>query len=130
MSCPNQQRFCRARVAVFGVLIGWLFLAKPVHAAPTHSDPNQGTGERVAAEEELQIGTRLTRAGQFQQAIPHLLAAQGEVSNSYAAEFNLALCYVATRQSAQAIPILTDLRRNHESSQVENLLAQAYIGVG
>ena len=81
-------------------------------------------------ENELQIGTQLTRSGHFQQAIPHLLAAQGGVSNQYATEFNLALCYVATRQSTQALPILTELRRNHQSAQVENLLAQAYIGIG
>ena len=82
------------------------------------------------AESELQIGTQLTRSGHFQEAIPHLLAAQDGVSNQYAAEFNLALCYVATRQSTQAVPILTKLRHNHESAQVENLLAQAYIGAG
>ena len=82
------------------------------------------------AESELQIGTQLTRSGHFQEAIPHLLAAQSGVSNQYAAEFNLALCYVATRQSTQAIPILTKLRRDHESAQVENLFAQAYVGDG
>jgi tetratricopeptide (TPR) repeat protein len=40
------------------------------------------------------------------------------------------LCYVATRQSAQAIPILTELRHGHEDAQVENLLSQAYVGLG
>ena len=90
-------------------------------------DRTQGSNN---AESELQIGTQLTRSGHFQEAIPHLLAAQGGVSNQYAAEFNLALCYVATRQNTQAIPILTQLRRNHESVQVENLLAQAYVGTG
>ncbi|HKR31961.1 MAG TPA: tetratricopeptide repeat protein [Terriglobales bacterium] len=88
------------------------------------------TQDNSAAETELQLGTRLTRSGQFQEAIPHLLAAQNEVSNRYATEFNLALCYVATRQNAKAIPILTELRRTHESAQVENLLAQAYVGAG
>src|SRR6185437_16565470 len=58
-----------------------------------------------SAESELQIGTQLTRSGHFQEAIPHLLVAPGGVSNEYAAEFNLALCYVATRQSTQAVPI-------------------------
>jgi tetratricopeptide (TPR) repeat protein len=78
----------------------------------------------------LQIGTKLTRSGRFQEAIPHLLAARGSVSNQYAVEFNLALCYVATRQNAQALPILVKLRRNHDDAQVENLLAQTYVGTG
>src|SRR5262244_3633387 len=59
------------------------------------------------AEEELQKGTALTRAGLFAEAIPHLRAAQGRVSNDYAARFNLSLCLVAASQPKQAIPILT-----------------------
>ncbi|HWC19289.1 MAG TPA: tetratricopeptide repeat protein, partial [Terriglobales bacterium] len=94
-------------------------------------NPDQNRRRSVNSDEsELQIGTQLTRAGRFQEAIPHLLAARGRVSNQYAADFNLALCYVATRQSAQAIPILTDLRSAHANAQVENLLAQAYIASG
>src|SRR6266496_1416689 len=53
----------------------------------------------LQAEQELQKGTALTRAGSFPEAIPHLLAARGRASNNYAASFNLALCYVATGQS-------------------------------
>ena len=83
------------------------------------------------AEAELQKGTVLTRAGSFAEAIPHLLAARGHVSNDYAASFNLSLCYVATGQPAQAIPILTALRSaGHDNVDVNNLLAQAYVGDG
>jgi tetratricopeptide (TPR) repeat protein len=82
------------------------------------------------AEEELRIGTELTRRGLFREAIPHLLAAQGEASNEYAAEFNLALCYVGTSQSKQAIDLLKTLSNGSHSADVENLLAQAYIGNG
>jgi tetratricopeptide (TPR) repeat protein len=83
------------------------------------------------AEEELQKGTALTRAGSFAEAIPHLLAARGRVSNEYAASFNLSLCFVATGQPTQAIPILTGLRAaGHDNADVNNLLAQAYVGVG
>jgi predicted Zn-dependent protease len=91
-------------------------------AAPV-PDPN--------AEEELQKGTALTRHGDFSAAIPHLLAARGKVSNPYAANFNLALCYIGVGQNQQAIEILNDLRRSgSESADVENLLAQAYVGNG
>ena len=86
---------------------------------------------RFSAEEELQKGTVLTRAGSFAEAIPHLLAARGRASNDYAASFNLSLCYVATGQPAQAIPILTALRAaGHDNADVNNLLAQAYVGDG
>ena len=83
------------------------------------------------AEEELQKGTALTRAGSFAEAIPHLLAARGRASNDYAASFNLGLCFVATGQPKQAIPILKNLRAaGHDNAGVNNLLAQAYIGDG
>lgn len=83
------------------------------------------------AEEELQQGTALTRRGDFSAAIPHLLAARGKVSNQYAASFNLALCYVGTREYKQAVQVLNDLHRvGNESADVENLLAQAYVGDG
>lgn len=83
------------------------------------------------AEAELQKGTALTRAGSFAEAIPHLLAARGRVSNDYAASFNLSLCYLATGQPAQAMPILTALRAaGRDNADVNNLLAQAYVGDG
>jgi tetratricopeptide (TPR) repeat protein len=82
-----------------------------------------------SAEAELQKGTALTRQGAFVEAIPHLLASRGRVANNYAADFNLALCYVATAQPKLAIPILTDLRASgHDNADVNNLLAQAYVG--
>jgi predicted Zn-dependent protease len=81
------------------------------------------------AERELQMGSDLTRRGEFTQAIPHLLAARRRVANEYAAEFNLAICYIATEQPQNAISILTELRTHgHENADVNNLLAQAYVG--
>ena len=82
------------------------------------------------AEEELRIGTDLTRRGLFREAIPHLLVAHGQVSNEYAAEFNLALCYVGTSQFKQAIDLLKTLSNGSHAADAENLLAQAYIGNG
>ena len=83
------------------------------------------------AEEELRTGTTLTRAGKFAQAIPHLRTALGRVSNEYAARFNLSLSLVGIGQPQQAIPILTALRvAGHDNVDVNNLLAQAYVGDG
>lgn len=81
------------------------------------------------AEQELQRGTALTRSGHFAEAIPHLTTARGRVANEYAAGMNLAICYIATDQPKRAIPILNGLRSSgHDSADVNNLLAQAYIG--
>jgi tetratricopeptide (TPR) repeat protein len=82
------------------------------------------------AESELQAGTKLTRQGLFAPAIPHLLSARGHVKNAYAADFNLALCYVGTRQYKAAIGVLEELHREHPNADVENLLAQSYVGEG
>ncbi|HEV2488940.1 MAG TPA: tetratricopeptide repeat protein [Candidatus Acidoferrales bacterium] len=81
------------------------------------------------AEAELQAGIALTQQGHFSEAIPHFLAAQGHVRDEYAADFNLALCYVATRQFEPAITLLNSLKDSGRTApEVNNLLAQAYIG--
>ena len=82
----------------------------------------------LQAEDELQTGTALTRRGFFKEAIPHLLAARGHIAHAYAADFNLALCYVGTNQFMQAIEILKATNGGSHTVDVENLLAQAYIG--
>lgn len=97
--------------------------------------PSQESGSGItsqeAADAELETGTALTRKGSFREAIPHLLAARGRSANEYAANFNLALCYVATGQFRAAIEGLKELRgAGHDTVDVENLLAQAYIGNG
>ena len=85
--------------------------------------------ETAQAREELERGTDLTRQGRFKEAIPHLLAARRRVKNEYALEFNLGLCYVGLSEYKKAIEVLDTLRRQgHENADVENLLAQAYIG--
>jgi tetratricopeptide (TPR) repeat protein len=100
-----------------------------VASAWQQNSANQDKSTLSEPESELQVGTALTRKGLFREAIPHLLAARGQVSNEYAANFNLALCYVGTSQFNNAIQILNSLHSaGHEGADVENLLAQAYIG--
>ena len=83
----------------------------------------------LATTDELQDGIHLTRQGRFAEAIPHLLAARKLASNDFAADFNLALCYVATGQNATAVPILQSLAKGeHATASVYNLLTQALIG--
>ena len=87
-----------------------------------------GTDPHAQAENELQAGIALTKRGQFQQALPHFLAARGHVAEDFALEFNLALCYVGTRQFPQAIQILTHIGGGRHRAVVDNLLAQSFVG--
>ncbi len=104
-----------------------------VPASQNQSTPIQqretGFASPQDADAELQAGTALTRKGRFREAIPHLLVARGRSTDEYAANFNLALCYIAINQFKPAIELLNGLRASgHEGAAVENLLAQAYIG--
>jgi len=116
--------------AMPGVAQNALVRANPALPEARAQEQNENaSGSDLRAQGELQMGTRLTRAGHFEEAIPHLLAARGHVGREYAVSFDLALCYVGTRQFKAALAILEDLRRdNHKNANVENLLAQAYIG--
>jgi tetratricopeptide (TPR) repeat protein len=121
----------------FAVLIALCACSSsPAQSAPgrQQSQPKPSPNASAAstpANEELQTGTDLTRQGHFREAIPHLLAAQNRVSNEFAADFNLALCYTATSQYDKAIGILVNLSSAaHPSAGVYNLLAQAYVGNG
>lgn len=127
-------------VLAFGLLafaVSWLCAAS-VHAqAPSQTrrpstnlhTPAGDQPDDERAETELRAGIALTSKGQFAAAIPHLAAALGHVRDQYAAEFNLALCYVGTGDFRRAIDRLNALRQNgFANASVENLLAQAYIG--
>jgi tetratricopeptide (TPR) repeat protein len=88
-------------------------------------------GATSTEEPELKKGIELTRKGLFADAIPHFLAAESSVGDEYAIEFNLALCYVGTKQFPEAIRKLARLREGGQANaNVENLLAQALIGNG
>lgn len=101
-----------------------ILATSPVNAG--QNVPSNDTQDDV----ELERGVRLTRDGRFAEAIPHLLAAQGKVANEFAAEFNLALCYVATGQNQAALPVLNNvLNTGHATAGVYNLLAQALLGM-
>jgi tetratricopeptide (TPR) repeat protein len=116
----------------------WALLPSPAdllaQSAPSQSIPSQASGAQAASpdpEAELQTGIALTRQGHFEEAIPHFLAAKGHVAENYAADFDLALCYVATQRNQPAIALLGELRSSgHATAEVDNLLAQAYVGDG
>jgi tetratricopeptide (TPR) repeat protein len=89
------------------------------------------TDANSQAETDLELGIGLTQRGSFAEAIPPFLAAKGHVSDEYALEFNLALCYIGIGEFEEAIATLAALHAGpHEGAGVENLLAQAYAGNG
>lgn len=107
----------------------------PANGTPTGmtaAQSEQNAGDAFPnPEASLQTGIQLTRQGRFADAIPYLRAARGHIAQEedFAVDFDLSLCYVGIGQSEKAIPILLALRkRNPGTVNVENLLAQAYIG--
>jgi predicted Zn-dependent protease len=88
-----------------------------------------------SAQDQLKIGTALTRSGKLQDAIPHLLAARQSGADSYASSFNLAICYLGTGDYHDAVQTLEVIRASlvtadPRNASVNNLLAQAYLGDG
>jgi predicted Zn-dependent protease len=121
------------RVAL--VLAAGLLLAPASHGQqkapvpqPVEQRPADRDDERQQAESDLQAAIAHTRRGEFAWAIPLFLAARGRVAAPFALEFNLALCYVGTRQFPPAIGILRQLGGGQRAGDVNNLLAQALVG--
>jgi tetratricopeptide (TPR) repeat protein len=89
------------------------------------------TQSKAVAGTDLQEGIHLTKQDLFKEAIPFLERARGEAPESYAAGFNLALCYLGVDEFKQAIKILNELKGSgHNTAAVNNLLSQAYVGDG
>lgn len=101
--------------------------AGPQATSPMRGSATEGQGSIGT---ELSQGISLTRQGRFKEAIPLLQQARN-ATESYAAGFNLALCYLGMREFKQAIVTLNDLRSSgYNTAAMNNLLAQAYIGDG
>jgi tetratricopeptide (TPR) repeat protein len=114
--------FVPVRQTLLGVIV---FIA----VAGLHCSIQAQSNVDPIAEAELQQGIALTRSGEFEKAIPHLLAARGRVRNDYAARFNLSLCYAATAQYESATELLVQLRSDgYSNGDVLNLLTQSLLG--
>lgn len=99
-------------------------------AMPAAAQRGQRNREPASpAEAELQKGIALTREGKFEAAIPHFLAARGQVADEYPLTFNLALCYFGMGRHKLAIEELNRLRSlGRTTADVENLLALSLLG--
>lgn len=123
----SQHRARGARISLVGcamIALGVVLASSAGFAQTTPSAP-------ATPEAELQAGIALTRQGRFAAAIPHLEAARGRVQDEFAADFDLALCYVATGENEGAIALLRPWSKQAgHAAQVHDLLAQAQIGAG
>jgi Flp pilus assembly protein TadD len=109
-----------------GTLLALFLLAPPTFAqarAPR-------TGAPAPANDETRQAAELTRQGKFQDAIPLFETALRDNPDDFAIKFNLALCYVGLGEFEKAIPLLDSFRGPQRNPNVENLLAQSYIGTG
>jgi len=82
----------------------------------------------LSAESQFMLGARLAQAGLFQPAIPYLQAAQNDPRFAYDAGFDLGLCALNLKQYPQAIDALRATAGHRETSELDNLLAEAYEG--
>jgi len=111
-----------------GVPLAFLLLAVVVPPAFPQSSGRVGT--EFSLSDEARQGADLTRRGKFQDAIPLFLTALKDAPEDFAIKFNLALCYVALGEFDKAIQLLNSLPGSQRNANVENLLAQSYIGTG
>ena len=103
-------------------------MAVVLGAAALAAQTRASVGTPPPADPDLREGIALTSQGQFGQAIPHFLAAKDRRVESFALQFNLALCYVGVRQFPAAIRILSAIPSGPRSADVKDLLALAYAG--
>jgi Flp pilus assembly protein TadD len=75
------------------------------------------------------LGLALARHELYGQAIPFFQQVSAAYPESYDAAFNLAICYVQTKQFTAAIDSLRALAdRGKKTAELDNLLAEAYLG--
>ncbi len=80
---------------------------------------------------QFQLGLILAEREHAAQAIPYFEAVRSRYPDSYDAGFNLAVCYVQSKQPAKAIDILTALKKSgHNTAELNNLLGEAYEAAG
>jgi tetratricopeptide (TPR) repeat protein len=137
LGCSSLRVFLRVAGATLSLLCCSLF--SMLDASQVRANQSQRPSAAVQspqdavspAEAELRTAIELTRQGRFSDAIPHFLAADGRVTAEQTLRFDLALCYVGTQRFADAIQTLEALKASgYDNEQVENLLAQAFIGAG
>src|SRR5262249_39794532 len=92
---------------------------------------SQTSAERLPPRAQFELGLVLAQHNHFEQATSLFEAVQAKFPASYDAAFNLAICYVETKQYPKAIATLSGLKAaGHKPAELDNLLAEAYKGAG
>ena len=85
--------------------------------------------EHLTPRSQADLGLTLAQHNLFRQATPYFEATRRSFPDSYDIAFDLGLCYVQLKEFSQAINVLQDLsNRGHKTSELDNLLAEAYEG--
>jgi tetratricopeptide (TPR) repeat protein len=83
--------------------------------------------QKTPVRAQFQLALVLARHDRFAEATPYFEAIQSQFPSSYDASFNLAVCYVETKQFPKAIQVLLLLKSSgRKTAEVDNLLAEAY----
>jgi tetratricopeptide (TPR) repeat protein len=92
---------------------------------------NQTEPSAFDPQSQLTLGIALAESDSNEQAVPYLAAAFAHDPESYDAGFDLALACVRAKQYSTAIATMQALiGRGHDSSELENLLAEALAANG
>jgi tetratricopeptide (TPR) repeat protein len=87
-----------------------------------HLDPSQ-----LTAQWQFRFGLLLAQHELFQEAIPFFQHLDSSTTQFHDASFDLAVCYVETRQFPQAIEILRTMsEQGPKTAELDTLLAEAY----
>jgi Flp pilus assembly protein TadD len=85
--------------------------------------------DKLASEWQFRLGLVLAQHELFAEAIPFFKKASATDPATYDAGFDLAVCYVETRQFSLAIEVLKGIAsRGHKTTELDNLLSEAYEG--
>jgi Flp pilus assembly protein TadD len=83
----------------------------------------------LSPRQQFTLGLALARHEMYDRAIPYFQAVQIAYPDSYDAAFNLAVCYVLTKQFPQAITVLNAIAdRGRKTAELDNLLGEAFEG--
>jgi Flp pilus assembly protein TadD len=92
---------------------------------------NHDESAQLDAQSQLQVGVALAEFECNEEALPYLTEAYKHSPDSYDIGFDLALSFVRAKHYADAIATIHELiGREHDSSELENLLAEAFAGNG
>jgi len=84
---------------------------------------------QIRLRQKFSLGLSLARHELYAHAIPYFQAVAAKYPDSYDTAFNLAVCYVETKQFPLAIEILkTASGAGHKTAELDNLLAEAFEG--